>query len=93
MLIVHHLGMSQSERIVWLCEELGLDYDLRRYPRDPATRLAPPDFLALHPTGTAPLIEDDGIVLGESAAIVEFIFAKYGNKGLSRRYGQPSFPA
>ena len=77
MLTVHHLRISQSERIVWLCEELGLEYDLKLYNRDPETRLAPPELKALHPMEVAPLIEDDGVMLGESGAIVEYIVGKY----------------
>ncbi|MEM9502104.1 MAG: glutathione S-transferase [Pseudomonadota bacterium] len=77
MLTIHHLRISQSERIVWLCEELGLDYDLKLYMRDPDTRLAPPELKALHPMEIAPLIEDDGTMLGESGAIVEYIVGKY----------------
>src|SRR5580698_4493865 len=78
MLTVHHLGRGQSERVVWLCEELGLDYQLVRYDRDPKTILAPPELKALHPSGAAPLISDDGPILAESGAIVEYILAKYG---------------
>ena len=78
MIRIHHLGHSQSERIVWLCEELGLAYDLRRYIRDPQTRLAPPELKALHPLGAAPLLEDDGLLLAESAAIVEYIIVRHG---------------
>lgn len=78
MLTVHHLGKSQSERIVWLCEELGLPYQLKVYDRDKVTRLAPPEYKALHPLGAAPVIEDDGLVLAESGAIVEYLTAKYG---------------
>ncbi len=77
MLTVHHLRISQSERIVWLCEELGLDYELKLYNRDPETRLAPPELKELHPMGIAPLIEDGDIMLGESGAIVEYIIGKY----------------
>lgn len=77
MLIVHHLGLSQSDRIVWLCEELGLAYELRRYDRDPQTKAAPPDYKALHPFGTAPVIEDGELVLAESGAIVEYICRKH----------------
>ncbi|GAA4041646.1 glutathione S-transferase family protein [Parerythrobacter jejuensis] len=77
MLTVHHLRISQSERIVWLCEELGLEYDLKLYNRDPETRLAPPELKALHPMEIAPLIEDDDTLLGESGAIVEYILGKY----------------
>ncbi len=58
MLTVHHLGKSQSERIIWLCEELAIPYDLKRYERDPVTILAPPEFKALHPIGAAPVITD-----------------------------------
>ncbi|MFM0201761.1 glutathione S-transferase family protein [Paraburkholderia fungorum] len=78
MLKIHHLGHSQSERIVWLCEELGVSYELKKYTRDPVTRLSPPDLKALHPLGAAPLIEVDGLLLAESAAIVEFILARHG---------------
>ncbi|HSU63664.1 MAG TPA: glutathione S-transferase family protein [Burkholderiales bacterium] len=91
MLTVHHLGRSQSERIVWLCEELGLDYELKRYERDPATRLAPPEYKALHSIGTAPVITDGNFVLGESGAIIEYIIAKYGGGRLARQAGHPEF--
>ena len=91
MLTVHHLGRSQSERIVWLCEELGLDYELKRYERDPVTRLAPPEYKALHPIGTAPVITDGELVLGESGAIIEYIIAKHGGGRLGRREGHPQF--
>ena len=79
MLTVHHLGVSQSDRIVWLCEELGIPYELRRYERDPVTRLAPPEYQALHPFGTAPVITDGSLVLGESGAIIEYLIARYGD--------------
>ena len=58
MLTVHHLGKSQSERVVWLCEELEIPYELKRYDRDPVTILAPPQYKALHPIGAAPVIID-----------------------------------
>jgi glutathione S-transferase len=91
MLTVHHLGRSQSERIVWLCEELGIDYQLRRYDRDPVTRLAPPEYKALHPIGTAPVISDGDRVLGESGAIIEYIVTRYGGGRLSRQAGHPEY--
>ncbi|RWA13155.1 hypothetical protein EKO27_g1941 [Xylaria grammica] len=75
-LIVHHLGISQSDRIVWLCEELGLDYELKKYNRSPL--LAPPEFKALHPVGAAPVIEDGSVKLAESGACVEYIAQTYG---------------
>ena len=77
MLTIQLLRISQSERIVWLCEELGLEYDLKLYNRDPDTRLAPPELKALHPMEVAPVITDGDLVLGESGAIVEYIIGKY----------------
>ena len=91
MLVVHHLGVSQSERIVWLCEELGIPYELKVYDRDPVTRLAPPDYKALHPIGTAPIITDGDLVLPESGAIIEYVIGKYGNGRLSIRPGEPNY--
>src|SRR3954466_9082692 len=91
MLVVHHLGVSQSERIVWLCEELGIDYELKRYERDPVTRLAPPEYKALHPIGTAPVITDADLVLGESGAIIEYLLAKSGGGRFARQKGHPEF--
>ena len=92
MLTVHHLGKSQSERIVWLCEELGLPYELKLYDRDPVTRLAPPEYKALHPMGAAPVIDDGGVVLAESGAIIEYLIAKYGNGRLVLAPDHPDFP-
>jgi glutathione S-transferase len=91
MLTVHHLGVSQSERIVWLCEELGLDYELKRYDRDPQTQLAPAAYKALHPMGTAPVITDGQVVMSESGAIVEYILARYGKGRLVVTPEQPNF--
>jgi glutathione S-transferase len=85
MLTVHHLGKSQSERIVWLCEELAIPYELKVYDRHPVTRLAQPDYKALHPIGAAPVITDGDLALAESAAIVDYIVAKYGPKEESGR--------
>ncbi|TAJ86646.1 glutathione S-transferase family protein [Reyranella sp.] len=90
-MIVHHLGKSQSERIVWLCEELGIPYDLKVYDRDPVTRLAPPNYKALHPIGTAPVITDGDVVLAESGAIIEYIVAKYGKGRLVLAPDHPDF--
>ena len=91
MLVVHHLGVSQSDRIVWLCEELGVPYELVRYERDPRTRLAPAAYRALTPFGTAPVVVDGGLVLGESAAIVEYVIETYGQGRLKVRPGDPSW--
>lgn len=92
MLTVHHLGKSQSERIVWLCEELGIPYELKLYDRDPVTRLAPPEYKALHPMGAAPVIDDGGVVLAESGAIIEYIVARYGNGRFVLPPDHPDFP-
>lgn len=91
MLTVHHLGISQSDRIVWLCEELGVPYDLVRYERDPITRLAPAAYKALHSSGTAPVITDDGLALAETGAIVDYIVAKHGNGRLTLPVDHPAF--
>ena len=82
MITIHHLGHSQSERILWLCEELSIPYELKRYTRDAVTRLSPPELKALHPLGAAPVIEDGGLMLAESAAIVEYLIARHGGGGL-----------
>lgn len=91
MLTVHHLGKSQSERVVWLCEELGIPYELKRYERDPATILAPPEYKALSPMGTAPVITDGDTVLAESGAITEYIIAKHGAGRLALAPDHPDF--
>lgn len=92
MLTIHHLGKSQSERIIWLCEELGLSYELKLYQRDPETILAPPELKAVHPSGAAPVVEDaGGVVLAESGAVVDYILAKYGRGRLQVRADAPEF--
>jgi glutathione S-transferase len=78
MLKIHHLGHSQSERIVWLCEELEIPYELQHHTRDAVTVLSPPELKALHPLGAAPVIEDGDLLMAESAAIVEYIIVKHG---------------
>ena len=93
MLTVHHLGKSQSERIVWLCEELEIPYQLKRYTRDSVTMLAPADYKALHPIGAAPVITDGDLVLAESGAVVDYIVAKYGNGRLALNADHPDFAA
>src|ERR1700712_1296315 len=91
MLTVHHLGVSQSERIVWLCEELGIPYELKVYDRDPVTRMGPPAYKALHKLGAAPIITDGDVVLPESGAIMQYIIGKYGNGRLSVGPEAPNF--
>jgi glutathione S-transferase len=91
MIVVHHLGISQSDRIVWLCEELGLPFELKTYQRDAVTRLAPPEYRALTPFGKAPVITDGDLVLGESGAIIEYILETYGEGRLMIRPGEPGY--
>lgn len=79
---VHHLNNSRSQRILWLLEELGADYEIVHYQRDAVTNLAPPELLAIHPLGKSPLIEDDGRVIMESGAIVEYLCERHGGAHL-----------
>lgn len=90
MLTVHHLNASQSERIVWLCEELELPYDLVLHTREP-NGVAPPAYKALHPFGTAPVIVDGDVVLGESAAIVEYVCRVHAGDRLMLAPGHPEY--
>jgi glutathione S-transferase len=91
MLTIHHLGISQSERIIWLCEELGIAYELKHYKRDAVTNLSPPELKALHPLGAAPVITDGDLVLAESGAIMEYIIAKHGGGRLALSPTHPDF--
>lgn len=77
MIKLHHLNRSRSHRILWLLEEIGAPYDVLYYQRDPVTNLAPPELAAVHPLGKSPMIEMDGRLITESAAIVEMICAKH----------------
>jgi len=77
MRIVHHLENSRSLRVLWMLEELGLDYELRRYPRDPKTLLAPPELRRVHPLGKSPVLQDGDLVLAESGAILDYLADRY----------------
>ena len=90
MITIHHLLDSQSERIIWLMEELGLPYGLKSYPREP-TMMAPPIFRRLHPVGQAPVIEDGDVVLAESLAIMTYILELYGAGKLRIVAGQAGY--
>lgn len=85
MITVHHLENSRSQRVLWLLEELGFDYQVRRYARDRKTMLAPPELREVHPLGKSPVIDDDGLVVVESGAIVEYLVDKDGD-----RFGPPA---
>jgi glutathione S-transferase len=80
MVVVHHLNNSRSQRVLWLLEELGIAYEIRRYARDPKTMFAPPALRQIHPLGKSPVIEDDGRVVVESGAIVEYLVEKAGGQ-------------
>ena len=92
MLTVHHLGKSQSERIVWLCEELGIPYELKHYVRDAQTMLSPPELKALHPLGAAPVITDGAVKLAESGAVLDYIIARHGQGRLTLKPEDPDYP-
>ncbi|HEY6940644.1 glutathione S-transferase [Dokdonella sp.] len=81
-IVVHHLNDSRSQRVLWLLEELGLPYEIVPYRRDPRTMLAPETLRRVHPLGKAPVVVDDGRVLAESGAIVEYLAERYGGTTL-----------
>ncbi len=89
MLIVHHLNNSRSQRVLWLLEELGVEYDVKRYERNPQTMLAPPELKAVHPLGKSPVVQDGDQVLAESGAIIEHLADRYGGGKLARPHGSP----
>ena len=78
MIVVHHLNNSRSQRILWLLEELGLAYEIKRYERDKKTMLAPPALRKVHPLGKSPVVTDDDLTLAESGAIIEYLVERYG---------------
>jgi glutathione S-transferase len=89
MLTVHHLNNSRSQRVLWLLEELGVPYEIKRYERDPNTMLAPPELRAVHPLGKSPVITDDGQTLAESGAIIEYLVDEYGQGRFAPAAGTP----
>jgi len=78
MITVHHLNNSRSQRVLWLLEELGLPYEIRKYQRDPKTMLAPPELRQVHPLGKSPVITDGDVTVAESGAIIEYLVERYG---------------
>src|SRR6267142_287861 len=89
MIVVHHLNNSRSQRVLWLLEELGVPYEVKRYERNPETMLAPPALRAVHPLGKSPVITDGDLTLAESGAIVEYLAGRYGNGKLIPAAGTP----
>lgn len=89
MITVHHLNNSRSQRVLWLLEELGLDYEVERYQRDPKTMLAPASLRAVHPLGKSPVITEDGLTIAESGAIIEYLVERHGKGRLVPAPGTP----
>ncbi len=90
MITVHHLNNSRSQRILWLLEELGLEYDIKRYERDPETMLAPDSLHKVHPLGKSPVITDGNLTLAESGAIVEYLVDRYDTDRLAPTPNTPA---
>ena len=90
MLIVHHLENSRSQRVLWLLEELGVEYEIKRYERDKKTMLAPRELREVHPLGKSPVITEDGQTIAESGAIVEYLVERHGKGRLVPPAGTPS---
>jgi glutathione S-transferase len=89
MITVHHLNNSRSQRVLWLLEELGLPYEIKKYERDPKTMLAPLSLQQVHPLGKSPVITDDGVTVAESGAVIEYLVERYGNGRLAPAIGSP----
>lgn len=87
MITVHHLNNSRSQRVLWLLEELGVPYEIKRYERDPQTMLAPTSLREVHPLGKSPVITDGELTLAESGAIIEYLVDRYGNGRLAPPLG------
>ncbi|MHC5611384.1 MAG: glutathione S-transferase family protein [Nostoc sp.] len=91
MIIVHHLNNSRSQRVLWLLEELGIEYEIKFYERDPKTMLAPESLRQVHPLGKSPVITDADLTIAESGAIVEYLVDRYGNGRLVPASGTPEY--
>jgi glutathione S-transferase len=90
MITVHHLNNSRSQRVLWLLEELGLPYEVKRYERDANTMLAPPALREVHPLGKSPVVTDGGLTLAESGAIIEYLVERHGGGQLAPAPGTPA---
>jgi glutathione S-transferase len=89
MIVVHHLNNSRSQRVLWLLEELGVAYEVKRYQRDAKTMLAPPALLAVHPLGKSPVMVDGAVTVAESGAIIDYLIDRYGDGRLIPPAGTP----
>ncbi|WP_439476036.1 glutathione S-transferase family protein [Brevundimonas sp.] len=90
MITVHHLNDSRSQRVLWLLEEMGLPYEVKRYQRDAKTNLAPPGLKAIHPLGKSPVLDDDEARLAETGAIIEYLLETYPSASLRPATGTPA---
>jgi glutathione S-transferase len=93
MLTLHHLNDSRSQRIVWLLEELGTPYEMKRYQRNVETRLAPPELKEVHPLGKSPVITDGDVRIAESGAVVDYIIRRYGRGAMMPALGTADYEA
>lgn len=93
MLTVHHLNNSRSQRILWLCEELGLDYNIVKHQRHPETQRSPESLCSVHPLGKSPVADHDGLLIVETEAIMEYICHTFAGGRLSRRPGSKDYGA
>jgi glutathione S-transferase len=91
MLTVHHLNNSRSQRILWLLEELGTPYEIKKYQRMEGLPLAPPELKEVHPLGKSPVITDGGKTIAESGAIVEYVIERYGNGRMKPKPGTDDY--
>lgn len=91
MLTIHHLNNSRSQRVLWLLEELGVEYDIRNYQRDSVTSLAPPELFEVHPLGKSPVLTDDKNTVIESGAIIDYIVRHYGEGRLAPKPGTSAY--
>src|ERR1700689_3933649 len=89
MIVLHHLNNSRSQRILWLLEELGVEYEVKRYERDRKTMFAPPELRAVHPLGKSPIVTDGDRTLVESGAIIEYLVERYGEGRFVPAAGTP----
>jgi glutathione S-transferase len=89
MIIVHHLHDSRSQRVLWLLEELGAEYEVKRYERDPKTRLAPKALTDIHPLGKSPVIQHGDLIVAETGAILEYLLETFPHSGLRPEHGTP----
>lgn len=91
MIVVHHLENSRSQRVLWLLEELGLPYEVKRYARNPQTMRAPPELKAVHPLGKSPVVTDGANTIAESGAIMDYLVETYGAARLAPAQGTPDW--